>query len=173
MTGSFSPSRRWKVVAQIHPSQLLRVPKTQGQLCQEPMNIVPGNSFRLCPNEGCGHAKACSGQTAARCLFRNRTSQIISENAGPHGLCVPSATAGPASCAAPSVLAETEGSIRCLASWTPAKSRWTEPAWQPWALGNVISGWNRACPWKWSAEGRWFWQMLPIRVGELCVSCAL
>ncbi len=37
-----------------------------------------------------------------------------------HGLHVPSATAGPASYAAPSALAETEGSIRCLGSWTPA-----------------------------------------------------
>ncbi len=46
--------------------------------------------------------------------------QIVSENAGTHGLRVPSATARPASYAAPSALAETEGSIRCLGSWTPA-----------------------------------------------------
>ncbi len=56
------------------------------------------------------------------CLFRNRSlspTQIISENAGPHGHRVPSATVGPASYVAPSALAETEGFIRCLASWTP------------------------------------------------------
>ncbi len=65
-------------------------------------------------------ARVCSGHTAAHSLFRDRSlspSQIVSENAGPHG---PSATAGPASYAAPSVLAETEGSIRRLASQTPA-----------------------------------------------------
>ncbi len=56
-TGSFSPSQRI-VVAQIRPSHPLRVPGTQGQLFQEhtvskQMDIVPGNSFRLFPTEGC------------------------------------------------------------------------------------------------------------------------
>ncbi len=61
-------------------------------------------------------ARARSGVTTL--IFS--PSQIILENAGTHGLHVPSATAGPASYAAPSALAETEGSIRCLGSWTPA-----------------------------------------------------
>ncbi len=130
------PVRGEIVVAQIPPSQPLGVPGTQGQLCQEhtvsqPTDIVPGNSFRLGPNEGCGHTRACSGHTAARSLFRDRSlspSQIVSENAGPHGLRIPSATAGPASYAAPSALAETEGSIRRLASWTPANQGETGPA---------------------------------------------
>ncbi len=86
------------------------------------MDIVPRNSFRLGPNEGCGHARVCSGHTAAHGLFHDRSlspSQSVSENAGPNGLHVPSATVGPASYVAPSALAETEGSIRCLASRTP------------------------------------------------------
>ncbi len=115
------PVRGGIVVTQIPPSQPVIVPRTQGQLSQErtvsqPMNIVPGNSFRLCPNEGCGHTRACSGHTAARSLFRDRSlspTQIVSDNAGHHGLRVPSATTGPVSYAAPSALAETEGSIRC------------------------------------------------------------
>ncbi len=38
----------WLVVAQVPPSQPIRVPGTQGQLCQLlPMDIVPGNSFQL------------------------------------------------------------------------------------------------------------------------------
>ncbi len=46
--------------------------------------------------------------------------QDVSEDAGPHGLCVSSTAAGPASYVAPSALAETEGSIIYLASRTPA-----------------------------------------------------
>ncbi len=89
----------------------------------QPFDIVPVNSFRLGPNEGYGHGRAYSGHTAARGLFRDRSlslAQIISENAGSHGLCVPSAKAAPASNAAPAALAETQGSIRCLVSRTPA-----------------------------------------------------
>ncbi len=107
------PVRGGIVFAQIPPSQ---------QLYQErPQDIVPGDSFLLRPNEGCCHARVCFGHTATRGLFRDRSfspSKIVSENAGPHGLCVPSATVGPASYAAPSALAETEGSI------ITCKSRW-------------------------------------------------
>ncbi len=91
----------------------------QGQLFQEhtvsqTTDIVPGNSFHLSPNESCGHAKACSGHTAARGLLRDRSlshSQTVSVNAGPHGLHIPCATIGPASYAVPSALAESEGYI--------------------------------------------------------------
>ncbi len=115
--GSQSTSLRHKLS---HRSLLLSHlgrPGTQSQPCQErivfqPMDIVPGNSFRLGPNEGYGHAwPACSGHIVARGLLRNRSlfpSQIVSENAGPHDLHVPSVKIGPASYAAPSTLAETE-----------------------------------------------------------------
>ncbi len=104
------------------------MPETQGQLCQErtvpqPTDIIPGNSFRLSPNEGCGHTRACSGHTASCGLLHDRSlspSQDVSEDAGPHGLCVSSTAAGPASYVAPSALAETEGFIMHLASRTPA-----------------------------------------------------
>ncbi len=104
-----------------------KIPPSQ-QLCQErtvsqPTDIVPGNSFLLRPNEGCCHARVCFGHAATRGLFRGRSlspSKIVSENAGPHGLCIPSATVGPASYAAPSALTETEGSIITDA----CKSRW-------------------------------------------------
>ncbi len=71
----------------------------------------------------------------ARGLLRNRSlfpSQIVSENAGPHDLHVPSATIGPASYAAPSALAETEGSIQCLASQTVGLNRACVTALGPW-----------------------------------------
>ncbi len=32
-------------------------------------------------------------------------------------------------------------------AWRHGPSDWTGPAWQPWALGNVISGWKRTYPW--------------------------
>ncbi len=57
-------------------------------------------------------------------LLRNRSlspSQIVSEDAEPRVFCVPSSTAGPASYAAPSALAETEGSIWNLV-WQPLQS---------------------------------------------------
>ncbi|XP_016384388.1 heat shock 70 kDa protein 12A-like [Sinocyclocheilus rhinocerous] len=47
-------------------------------------------------------------------------SQGISEDVGPHGLCVSGTSARPASHTAPSVLAETTGSVPRLASWTHA-----------------------------------------------------
>ncbi len=111
------------------PSQPLGVPGTQDQLWPRSAlspshGYCSWNSFRLGPNEGCGHARACSGHTAARGLFRDRSlspSQIVSENAGPHG---PSATAGPASYAAPSALAETEGSIRRLGAFQTSPRAW-------------------------------------------------
>ncbi len=33
-------------------------------------------------------------------------------------------------------------------------SGWARPALQLWPLGRTSSGWNGACPWAWSAEGR-------------------
>ncbi len=96
------PVRGGMVVVQIPPFQPLRVHGTQGQICQarivsQPTDIVPGNSFQLGPNEGCSHTRVCSGHTAARGLFSDRSlspSQIVSENAGPYGFHIPSAQLG-------------------------------------------------------------------------------
>ncbi len=123
----------WLILAQsedellYHRSMLLRMPRTQGQFCQEctvpqPMNFVPGNSYRLSPNEGCDHARTCTGYSAA-CGFIQTLSpsppQSVSEDAWPHGLSIFGTSVGPASHAAPSVLAETSNSSTCLASRTP------------------------------------------------------
>ncbi len=127
----------WLILAQSedellsHRSVLLnhlRVPRTQGQFCQEravpqPTNIVPGNSYRLSSNEGSSHGRTCTGHSAARVFIQNRSpspSQSFSKDAGPHGLSVFSTSVGPASHAAPSVLAETSSSSTCLASRTPS-----------------------------------------------------
>ncbi len=69
-------------IAQIPPSQPLRMPGNQGQICQErtvpqPMVIVPGNSFRLSLIDGCGHTRACSGHTASRGLLHDRSLSPI------------------------------------------------------------------------------------------------
>ncbi len=59
---------------------------------------------------------------ASRRLLQERHRshyQSVSEDAAPHGRSIASATAGPASHAAPSTLVETVGSTPCMASWTP------------------------------------------------------
>ncbi|KAI2664097.1 Gag-Pol polyprotein [Labeo rohita] len=104
----------------------LAKPGTQGQFGQEhtasqPTNLVSGSSFRLDPDEGNSHARSSSGNTAARGLIQNRSlspPQNVSKDARPYGLSVPSAKVRPALYAAPSVLAETTGSISCVASRT-------------------------------------------------------
>ncbi len=77
-------------ISQIRAPRPLRVPRTQGQFCQEravpqPTNFVPGNSYRLSLNEGCGHTRTCTGHSAARSSIQTRS---ISEDAGPHGLSI-------------------------------------------------------------------------------------
>ncbi len=54
---NFGSVRGQASISQIHTPQPLRVPRKQGQFCQEraipqPMNLNPGNSYRLSPNEG-------------------------------------------------------------------------------------------------------------------------
>ncbi len=118
----FSPVRERASIPQIQAPQPLRVSRTQGQFCQEcavpqPMNFVPGNSYRLSPNEGGSHARICTCHSAA-CGFIQTPlpSQSVSKDAGPHGL---STSVGPVSHAAPSLLAETSSSSTHLASRTP------------------------------------------------------
>ncbi len=64
------PVGRWASISQIRAPQPIRVPRTQGQFCKkraihQPTNFIPGNSYRLSPNEGCGHARTCTGYSAA------------------------------------------------------------------------------------------------------------
>ncbi len=90
----------------------------------QPMDIVPGNSSRLDPNEGGSHARTCTGHSTACSLIQSWSlspSQSISEDAGPHGLRVSSTSVGPALHEAPSVLAETTSSVPHLASQTPPR----------------------------------------------------
>ncbi len=102
------------------PPQPLMFPGAQGQLCQEhtvnqPVSIVPGHSYR--PH---GH------DDSALCGFlqgRDRPStQSFPENAGPYCSSFASTSAGSASHATHPVLAETEGSIRGLASQTSTRN---------------------------------------------------
>ncbi len=86
--------REISTISQILPPQPLRMPGTQGQFCQElsvpqPMNFVPGSSFRLSPHEGCSRTRSCTGYTAVRGFLQNWSllpSQNVSKDAGPHGL---------------------------------------------------------------------------------------
>ncbi len=121
------PVGRWASISQIRAPQPIRVPRTQGQFCKkraihQPTNFIPGNSYRLSPNEGCGHARTCTGYSAARGIIQTRSPsppQSIWEDAGPHGLSIFGTSVGPASNAAPSVLAENSSSSTRLASRTP------------------------------------------------------
>ncbi len=123
----FGPVGRWASISQIHAPQPLREPRTQGKFCQEravpqPTNFVPGNSYRLSPHECGSHARTCTGHSAAHGFIRTRSpspSQSVSKDAVPHGLTVFGTQVGPASHAAPSVLAETSSSSSYLASRTP------------------------------------------------------
>ncbi len=104
MTGSFWLGGRASI-SQIRAPQPHRVSRTQGQFCYkravpQPTNFVPGNSGFI--------------QTQSPL-----PSQSTSKDAEPHGLSVFGTSGGPASHAAPSVLAETSSSSTCLASWTP------------------------------------------------------
>ncbi len=86
------------------------------------MSIVPGNSSGLSPNESCDSARTRSGHSETRGHFQERhrsPTQSISKNAGRHGRSIASATAGPASHAAPPTLVETTDSTQRMASRTP------------------------------------------------------
>ncbi len=167
----FGPVGRWASISQICAPQPLREPRTQGKFCQEravpqPTNFVPGNSYRLSPHECGSHARTCTGHSAAHGFIRTRSpspSQSVSKDAVPHGLTVFGTQVGPASHAAPSVLAETSSSSTYLASRTPPLSRWTRPALQLWSLGKTISGWNRVCPW-----ANWTWEKMKCSIDREC-----
>ncbi len=116
----------WLILAQSE-DEPLRVPRTQGKFCQErtvpqPMNFVPGNSYLLSPNEGGSHARTFTSHSAACGFIQTLSpspSQIVSKDAWPHGLSVFVTSVGPASHAAPLVLAKTLSSSTCLAALAP------------------------------------------------------
>ncbi len=65
----FGPVGGRASISQIRASQLLRLPRTQGQFYQEravpqPMNLVPGNSYQFSLNECGSHARTCTGHSA-------------------------------------------------------------------------------------------------------------
>ncbi len=71
------------------------------------MNFIPGNSYRLSPNQGGSHTRMCTGHSAAHGFIQTRSpspSGSVSKDAGPHGFSVFGTSVGPASHAAPSVL---------------------------------------------------------------------
>ncbi len=114
-------------IAQDPPPQQLILPVAQGQLCQEhtvtqPTSIIPGHSYQLSADDrNC--LSGVSHDDLAPCGFlqgRDRPSaQSFSKNAGPYGSSFTSTSVGSALHVTHPVLAEVEGSIHSLASWTP------------------------------------------------------
>ncbi len=79
---NFGPVGGRVAISQIRAPQPLRVPRTQGQCCQEhavlqPTNFVPGNSYRLSPNEGSSHTRMCTGHSAARGFIQTLHSKSL------------------------------------------------------------------------------------------------
>ncbi len=117
-------------IAQEPPSQPLRLPGAQGQLCQErtvtqPMGIVPGYSYRLGADDGYGLSGASHLDSAPRGFLQGRhrpSSQNFPEDAGPYGSGFAGTSAGSAPYATHPVLVETEGSSSGLASRTPPRN---------------------------------------------------
>lgn len=85
-------------------------------------DFVPRITFQLDPNEGYSHIRVRSGHSETRGQLQSWSlfpCQIISEDAGSHGLCISCALVGPAAYVAATILAEIPGSSPCLASQTP------------------------------------------------------
>ncbi len=116
-------------IAQDPPPQPLRLPGVQGQLCQkhtvtQPTSFVPGHSYRLSVDESNCLSGASHDNSVPRGLLQGRyrpSAQSFSENAGPYGSGFVGTSVGSASHATHPVLAEPEGSIRGLVSWTPPR----------------------------------------------------
>ncbi len=116
-------------IAQDPPSQPLRLPMAQGQLCQEhsvtqPTVFVPGYSYRLSTDDSNCLSGASHDNSVPSSILHGRyhpSVQIIPENAGPFGSGFGGTSVGSASHATHPVLAEAEGSIHSLASWTPPR----------------------------------------------------
>ncbi len=89
----FGPVGGRASISQICVPQPLRVPRTQGQFCQErtvhqQTNFVPGNSYRLSPNEGGGHTRYALAIQELVASFKLRVPRPLKafQDAGPHGL---------------------------------------------------------------------------------------
>ncbi len=87
--------------------------------CLPDNELQSWGSFLISPHEGGSRARTCTGHTTACVFFQNRSlspPQNISEDAGPHGLCIAGTIVGPALHETPSVLAETTHSALCVAT---------------------------------------------------------
>ncbi len=111
-------------IVQDPPSQPLRLPGAQGQLCQEhtvtqPTCFVPGHSYRLSADDNNCLSGVSHDNLAQPALLQGRYSlsaQSFPENAGPYGSSFAGTSVGSASHVTHPVLTEAEGSIRSLAS---------------------------------------------------------
>ncbi len=148
------PVRGGATIAQIPSPQPPRAPGSQGQFRQEPAGIIPGNSSTLSSDESSGRARTRFSHRETRGLLQKwhcSPHQSISEDAGPHGRSIASATAGPASHAAPSTLVEMwvpphAWRHGCLHIWVSqacvtALAPWRNPHWieKGVAMGMVCS----------------------------------
>ncbi len=113
-------------IAQEPLPQPLMLPGAQGQLCQEhtvtqPMSIVPEHSYRLSADDSNCLSGASHDDSEPRGFLQGRerpSTQSFPENAGPYDSSYASTSVGSALHATHPVLAEAEGSICSLASWT-------------------------------------------------------
>ncbi len=114
-------------IAQDPSPQPLRLPGAQCQFCldntvTQPTSFIPGHSYRLSADESNCLSGTNHDSSAPRGLLQGRyrpSTQSFPENAGPYGNGFAGTSVGSASHATHPVLAEAEGSIRGLASWTP------------------------------------------------------
>ncbi len=145
----------------------IRLPRTQGQFCQEravpqPTNLVPRNSYRLSPNKS---RQNLHWPFYSSRLHSNSESLTLSRHfrgcwASWHQHLLYFNWA----CFAygPFSTGWNLKFLHTLGVTDASVSRWARPVLQLWPLGRTISGWNGAYPWLWSAEGRWSRQMPPI-----------
>ncbi len=91
----------------------------------QPMSFVPGHSYRLSAEDSNCLSAAGQDDSAPRGFLWGRyhlSAQRFPENAGPYGSGFTGTSVGSASHATHPVLAEADGSIRDLASWTPQRN---------------------------------------------------
>ncbi len=115
-------------IAQDPPLQPIRLPGPQGQLCQkhtvtQTASFIPGHSYRA--DDSICLSGVSHDNSAPRHFLQGRyhpSTRSFPENAGPYVSGFAGTTVGSAAHVTHPVLAEAEGSIRGLASWTPPRN---------------------------------------------------
>ncbi len=131
-------------IAHDPPPQPLRLPGSQGQLCQErtvtqPTSIVPGYSYRLGADDRYCLSGASHLDSATRSFLQGRhrpSSQNFPEDAGPYGSGFAGTSAGSALYATHPVLVKTAAAwsqgrhrVTVTQACVSALTRWRNPLW--------------------------------------------